>query len=100
MSKRQDKVAINVAEQKDFLRGKERKAIEERWEKAQLQAATMQSVLDYMVEQYKEHQGELSEEIIAQTEEQIALRRTEIEDYLMAEQKVCLEAIEEYNKTS
>lgn len=100
MSKRQEKAAINKAEQQDFLRGKERKAIEDRWEKAQLQAATMQSVLAYMVEQYKEHLDELSEEIVAQTEEQIALRRTEIEDYLMSEQKVCLEAIEEYNGTA
>jgi hypothetical protein len=98
MSKRQDKAAINQAEQKDFLRGKKRKAIEDRWEKAQLQAATMQSVLGYMVEQYKEHLDELSEEIITQTEEQIALRRSEIENYLMSEQSICLQLIEEYSK--
>ena len=100
MSNRQDKIAINKAEQQDFLKGKQRTAIEKRWEEAQLRAATMQSVLGYMVEQYEEHRDELSEEVVAQTEEQIALRRTEIEDYLMSEQKVCLEAIEEYNGTA
>lgn len=99
MSKRQEKIEINKAEQQDFLRGKERKIIEDRWEHAQLQAATMQSVLDYMVEQYKEHLDELSAEVVTQTEEQIALRRTEIEEFLMSEQKICLEALEEYNKT-
>jgi hypothetical protein len=82
-----------------FLKGKKRTAIEKRWEEAQLKAATMQSVLGYMVEQYEEHRDELSKEVVAQTEEQITLRRTEIEDFLMSEQKICLEALEEYNDT-
>jgi hypothetical protein len=99
MSNRQDKIAINKAEQQDFLKGKKRTAIEKRWEEAQLRAATMQSVLGYMVEQYEEHRDELSKEVVAQTEEQITLRRTEIEDFLMSEQKICLEALEEYNDT-
>lgn len=99
MSNRQNKIASNKAEQQDFIKGKERTAIEKRWEEAQLKAATMQSVLGYMVEQYTEHRDELSEEIVAQTETQIALRRTEIEDFLMSEQKICLEALEEYNDT-
>jgi len=99
MSNRQNKIAINKAEQQYFLKGKQRTAIEKRWEEAQLRAATMQSVLGYMVEQYKEHRDELSEEVVAQTEEQITLRRTEIENFLMFEQKVCLEALEEYNDT-
>lgn len=99
MSKAQDKIAIRKAEQEDFLRGKGRKEIETRWEEAQIKAATMQSVLAYMVEQYENLKAELTEDIITQTEEQIKLRRSEIEAFVMSEQEICLKAIEEYNKT-
>ena len=81
-----------------FIKEKKITEIKKRWEESQLKAATMQSVLGYMVEQYTEHRDELSEEIVAQTEAQIALRRTEIEDFLMFEQKACLEALEEHAK--
>ena len=54
--------------------------IDERWESAQIKAASAQSVLDYMVAQYELHKAELSEEVITQTEEQIALRKKEIEE--------------------
>ena len=74
MSKTQDKRLQRRIEQAEFL-----------WERAQLKAATAQSVLDFMVKQYNEHKSELSEEIVAQTEEQIALRQKEIEDFLMKE---------------
>jgi hypothetical protein len=100
MSKRQDKIAINKAEQKDFLRGKERKEIEDRWERSQIHAATMQSVLDYVVEQYNEHRDELDPDVVAKTEEQIALRTAEIKDYLMSEQAICAQLLEEYSKAN
>jgi hypothetical protein len=99
MSNRQNKIEINKAEQQDFLRGKERNAIEKRWEEAQIKAATMQSVLDYMVEQYEAHKTELSEEIVNQTENQINLRRSEIKDFLMSEKEVFIQTLEEYNNT-
>lgn len=86
-------------EHDDFLRQRKEKEITDRWEQAQLKAATMQSVLDYMVEQYEAHKEELDKEIVSQTEEQIKQRRSEIEDFLMTEQKICAEALEDYNKT-
>ena len=81
-----------------FIKEKKINEIKKRWEDSQLKAATMQSVLGYMVEQYTEHRDELSAEIVTQTEAQISLRRTEIEDFLMLEQKICLEALEEHAK--
>ena len=98
-SKSQLKRAEKQLEADAFIKEKKINEIKKRWEESQLKAATMQSVLGYMVEQYTEHRDELSEEVVAQTEEQIALRRTEIEDFLMSEQKICLEALEEYNAT-
>jgi hypothetical protein len=99
MSKRQEKIEINKAEREDFLKGREREEIEKRWHEAQLKAATMQSVLDYMIHQYDEHKEELPEDIVAQTEEQIEMRRSEIKAFLLAEQEACAKAMEEYNKT-
>jgi nitrogen regulatory protein PII len=98
-SKSQMKRAEKQLEADAFIKEKKITEIKKRWEDSQLKAATMQSVLGYMVEQYTEHRDELSEEVVNQTEEQIALRRTEIEDFLMSEQKVCLEALEEYSDT-
>ena len=72
MSKTQNKRLQRRIEQAEFL-----------WERAQLQAASAQSVLDYMVDQFNQHKGELEEEHIKQTEEQIALRQKEIEVFLM-----------------
>jgi nitrogen regulatory protein PII len=98
-SKSQIKRAEKQLEADAFIKEKKINEIKKRWEDSQLKAATMQSVLGYMVEQYTEHRDELSEEVVTQTEEQIALRRTEIEDFLMSEQKICLEALEEYSDT-
>lgn len=98
-SKSQMKRVEKQQEADAFIKEKKINEIKKRWEDSQLKAATMQSVLGYMVEQYTEHRDELSEEVVTQTEAQIALRRTEIEDFLMSEQKVCLEALEEYNDT-
>lgn len=99
-SKSQMKRLEKQLEADAFIKEKKINEVKKRWEEAQLKAATMQSVLGYMVEQFTEHRDELSEEIVAQTEEQIALRRTEIENFLMSEQKLCLEALEEYNGTT
>jgi hypothetical protein len=99
-SKSQIKRVEKQLEADAFIKEKKITEIKKRWEESQLKAATMQSVLRYMVEQYTEHRDELSEEIVAQTEAHITLRRTEIEDFLMSEQKLCLEALEEYNDTA
>lgn len=74
MSKTQDKRLRRRIEQAEFL-----------WERAQVKAATAQSVLDYMVKQYEDHKAELPEDVVTQTEEQIALRQKEIEEFLMGE---------------
>jgi hypothetical protein len=74
MSKTQDKKLKRRIEHAEFL-----------WERAQVKAASAQSVLDYMVEQITKYREELTEEQIKQTEEQVALRQKEIEDYIMAE---------------
>ena len=74
MSKTQDKRLRRRIEQAEFL-----------WERAQIKAATAQSVLDYMVDQFKQHKEELQPEHIEQTEEQISLRQQEIEAFLMEE---------------
>ena len=99
MSNRQNKIAINKAEREDFLKGRERTAIEKRWEEAQLKAATMQSVLDYMAEQFYAHKDELSDEIVEQTREQMGLRASEIREFLMSEKEIARTALEEYNNT-
>ena len=74
MSKTQDKRLRRRIEQAEFL-----------WERAQIQAASAQSVLDYMVDQFNKHKEELQPEHITQTEEQVALRQKEIEAFLMEE---------------
>ena len=99
MSKNQDKIAIKKAEQSDYIRGVKRQRIEERWESAQIKAASAQSVLDYMVNQYELHKAELSEEVVTQTEEQIALRKKEIEEFVMGAKAQYEKEIEEYNGT-
>lgn len=82
MSKRQDKVTRRRIEHAEFL-----------WERAQLQAAAAQSVLEYMVSQYEKHKEELTEEIVQKTEEQISLRQKELETFLMSEKEKYLERI-------
>ena len=76
MSKTQDKKLKRRIEQAEFL-----------WERAQIKAASAQSVLDYMVEQFNKHKGELQPEHIEQTEEQIALRQKEVKEFLMEEKQ-------------
>ena len=74
MSKSEDKRFKRRVEHAEFL-----------WERAQMKAAAAQSVLEFMIAQYEQHKEELSEEVVTQTEEQIALRKKELEDYLMGE---------------
>lgn len=61
------------------------------WEQAQLKAATIQSALDYAVDQFNKHKAELSPEIIEQTEDMIAARQKEIKEYLMKEKDIYIE---------
>lgn len=74
MSKTQDKRLQRRIEQAEFL-----------WERAQVKAASAQSVLDYMVEQFNKFKEELTPEQISSTEEQIALRQNEIQEFIMGE---------------
>lgn len=74
MSKTQDKKLQRRIEQAEFL-----------WERAQVKAASAQSVLDYMVEQINKYKEELTPEQVAETEDQITLRQKEIKEFIMAE---------------
>jgi hypothetical protein len=75
-----------------ILQTKEERA-KARWEDAQIKAASAQSVLDYAVEHYEANKEELDEEIIKQTEEQIAARTAQIKDFIMSEKDIYLEAM-------
>ena len=92
-SKNQMKRIERMAEKESFLKEKKETEILKRWEEAQVTAASAQSVLDYMVQHFEEHKAELSEDIIAQTEEQIVLRKKDIEDFIMSEKELYLESI-------
>lgn len=98
-SKSQMKRVEKQLEADAFIKEKKIKEIEKRWEDSQIKAATMQSVLDYVVEQYESHKSELSEDVVTKTEEQIQLRVSEIKEFLMSEKEVFRTAIEEYNGT-
>ena len=82
MSKTQDKKLQRRIEQAEFL-----------WERAQVKAASAQSVLDYMVEQINKYKEELTAEQIEETETQIALRQKEIKEFLMGEKKTYEERV-------
>lgn len=81
------------AEQAAFLEKKRKQAILDRWEQAQVTAASAQSVLDYMVKEYEAHKEELEEDIVNKTEEQVALRKKDIEEFLIKEKDIYLEAM-------
>lgn len=93
MSKRQEKIIANKESQQEFLEKKKLKPFEDRWEESQIKAATMQSVLDYAVEQFTEHRNELEEEMITKTEEQIKERQDQIKDFIMSEKELYLASI-------
>lgn len=93
MSKRQEKIIANKENQQEFLEKKKLKPFEDRWEESQIKAATMQSVLDYAVEQFTEHRDELEKEMITKTEEQISERQEQIKEFIMSEKELYLESI-------
>lgn len=93
MSKRQEKILLNKERQQQFLEEKKNKVIEDRWEQAQIQAATWQSVLDFAVDQYNQHKDELEPEMIEKTEEQITARQEQIKEFLMSEKEIYLASI-------
>lgn len=93
MSKRQEKIIANKENQQEFLEKKKLKPFEDRWEESQIKAATMQSVLDYAVEQFTEHRDELEKEMITKTEEQINERQEQIKEFIMSEKELYLESI-------
>lgn len=74
MSKTADKRLQRRLEQAEYL-----------WEQAQLKAATIQSALDYAIDQFNKHKDELTPEIVEQTEDMIAKRQKEVKEFLMGE---------------
>ena len=76
-----------------FIKEKQQQAIEDRWEQAQMKAATMQSVLDFAVDQFNQHKDELEIEMITKTEEQIKERQDQIKDFVMSEKELYLASI-------
>ena len=75
MSKRQEKIIANKESQQEFLEKKKLKPFEDRWEESQIKAATMQSVLNYAIEQFTEHRDELEKEMITK----------ELHDYIVGQ---------------
>lgn len=63
------------------------------WEQAQLRAATIQSALDYAIDQFTKYRDELSEDVVKQTEEMIAKRQEEIKELLMKEKDLYLQRL-------
>ena len=92
MSRKQDKALEAQKRQADFIAEKAKNARDKRWEDAQIKAATMQSVLDYAVDQFNQHKDELEEDVITKTEELIKERQTEIEAFLMEEKETFVKA--------
>jgi hypothetical protein len=92
-SNREKKRLVNIAERNQFLEEKKTAPFVKAWEEAQLKAATMQSVLDYAVEQFTEHRDELEEEMIIKTEEQIKERQEQIKKFIMSEKELYLASI-------
>lgn len=80
MSKTSDKKLKRRVEHAEYM-----------WEQAQLKAATIQSALDYAVDQFNKHKTELELEAVEKTEDMIALRQKEIKDYLMKERDLYLQ---------
>jgi hypothetical protein len=98
-SKSQKKRIENQLEAESFIKEKKIKELDARWEDAKLKAATMQSVLDYMAEQFYAHKDELPKDLEEQTREQLGLRASEIKEFIMGEKQYYIQALEEYNKT-
>ena len=82
MSKTQEKRLQRKIEHAEFL-----------WNDAQMRAALMQQTLDIAIAEFEEHQHELEEEVVKQIQEQIILRKQDIQTFLMGEKDKYLERI-------
>lgn len=82
MSKQQDKKNSNILEHAEFL-----------WEQAQLSAASANNTLGGAEQIYNAQKHEMTEEQQKATDEQIALRREEIKNYLESEKALYLERL-------
>jgi hypothetical protein len=80
MSKTQDKKLKNKIEHAEFL-----------WNDAQMRAAMMQQTLQIAIGEFETHKDELEAEVIKTVEEQIELRKRDIETFLMGEKGKYLE---------
>ena len=92
-SNRQKKIIAKQLEREQFLEEKKTAPILKAWEEAQIKAASIQSALDYAIEQYNQHKNELDEKVQKEVEEQIELRQTEIKEFIMTEKDKYLEAM-------
>jgi hypothetical protein len=92
-SNREKKRLANIAERNNFLEEKKTAPFIKAWEEAQIKAATMQSVLDYAVEQFTEHKDELEIDIVEKTTALIEERQLEIKEFLMTEKERYLASI-------
>ena len=82
MSKTQDKKTQNKIEHAEYL-----------WGQAQMKAAAMQQMLDIAIGEFETHKEELDAEVIKTVEEQINLRKNDIETFLMGEKDTYLERL-------
>lgn len=82
MSKTQDKKIQNKIEHAEYL-----------WGQAQMKAAAMQQMLDIAIGEFETHKEELDEEVVKTVEAQIALRKKDIETFIMSEKDIYLERI-------
>ena len=92
-SNKEKKRIARLLEQEKFLEEKKTMPILKAWEEAQIKAASIQSALDYAVDQYNQHKDELDEKVQKEVQEQIELRQQEIKDFLMTEKDKYLEAM-------
>lgn len=80
MSNTQDKRLQRKIDHAEFL-----------WQQAQLKAALANTDLDLAVETFKDLNHEMTTEQITATEEQVAIQKKRIEEYLMQEKELYLE---------
>jgi hypothetical protein len=80
MSKTQDKKLKNKIEHAEFL-----------WNDAQMRAAMMQQTLQIAIGEFETHKDELEADVVTKVEEQINLRKRDIETFLMGEKGKYLE---------
>lgn len=63
------------------------------WSQAQMKAAAMAQILDIAIAEFEEHQEELEADVVTTITEQIAVRKKDIENYLMKEKDLFLERV-------